>query len=115
MKLRFQADNDLDQRIVTATRRLDVMIDFQTAVSANLHGVADEEVLRLAAKSGRILVSHDRRTLPAHLVRFIEERNSPGVILISRRISVGRAAEWLYLLWAASEMDEYENIIYDLP
>lgn len=115
MKLRFQADNDLDQRIVTATRRLDVLIDFQSAVSANLHGVPDEEVLRLAAESNRILVSHDRRTLPAHLASFIELRNSPGVILISRRMSVGRAAEWLHLLWAASEMKEYENVIYDLP
>lgn len=115
MKLRFQADNDLDHRIVTATRRLDVLIDFQTAISASLHGVPDEEVLRLAAEAGRILVSHDRRTLPAHLTRFIEARNSPGVILVSRRMSVGRAAEWLHLLWAASEMEEYENIIYDLP
>jgi len=31
MRLRFQADNDLDQHIVTATKRLDPLIDFQTA------------------------------------------------------------------------------------
>lgn len=31
MKLRFQADNDLDHRIVIATRRLEPTIDFQPA------------------------------------------------------------------------------------
>jgi uncharacterized protein (DUF433 family) len=47
---RLQADNDLNQRIVAATPRLDSAIDFQTAVAAGLHlGVPDEEVLARAA------------------------------------------------------------------
>jgi hypothetical protein len=50
MKLRFQADNDLDQRIVTATRRLGPAIDFQTALALNLHGLSDPVVLALAAE-----------------------------------------------------------------
>jgi len=33
MKPRFQADNDLDQRIVVATKRLDPGVDFQTALA----------------------------------------------------------------------------------
>ncbi len=60
MKLQFQADNDLDQRIVVATKRLDAAIDFQTAPAAQLHDVDDEQVLALAAEQGRVLVSHDR-------------------------------------------------------
>ena len=50
MSLRFQADNDLDQRIVIATRRLAPAIDFQTAPSLGLHGRPDPEVLALAAQ-----------------------------------------------------------------
>lgn len=64
MKIRFQADNDLDQRIVVATKRLDSTIDFQTAATLGLHHVGDPQVLALAAQQGRILVSHDRKTLP---------------------------------------------------
>ncbi len=45
MKLRFQADNDLDQRIVVATKRLDPGVDFQTAPALGLHDVDDPEVL----------------------------------------------------------------------
>ncbi len=55
MKLRFQADNDLDQRIVAATRRLDSAIDFRTAPDAGLHHLTDLEVLALAAESGRVM------------------------------------------------------------
>jgi hypothetical protein len=49
MKIRFQADNDLDQRIVVATRRLDPKIDYQTAHALKLHGVPDTLVLQRTA------------------------------------------------------------------
>lgn len=98
MKLRFQADNDLDQRIVIATRRLNPAIDFQTATARSLHHIPDPEVLALAAGEGRVVVSHDRRTLPIHLRQFITLQSSPGLIIVSQRLAVGRAAELLHLL-----------------
>jgi hypothetical protein len=115
MKLRFQADNDLDQRIVMATRRLAPAIDFQTASALKLHNVPDPLVLELSAGEGRVLVSHDRRTLPEHFRRFISSKTSPGLIIIPQKLPIGRAAELLHLLWAASEAEEYINTIYDLP
>ncbi len=66
MKVRFQADADLNQIIVKATLRLEPGIDFQTAPTAGLAGLRDSEVLALAARQGRILVSHDRKTMPGH-------------------------------------------------
>jgi predicted nuclease of predicted toxin-antitoxin system len=114
MKIRFQADNDLDQRIVVATRRLDPGIEFQTASKLGLHGIDDSRVLQLAAQQGRVLVSHDRRTLPAHFERFINRQQSPGLIIISQRLPIGLAAEMLHLLWAASDAEEYVNAVYDL-
>ena len=38
MKLRFQADNDLDHRIVIVTRRLEPAVDFQPAPALGLQG-----------------------------------------------------------------------------
>jgi hypothetical protein len=92
MKIRFQADNDLDQRIVVATRRLDPTIDFQTAQALKLHGVPDTLVLERAAHATRVLVSHDRRTLPRFFGKFIRTNTSPGLIIVSQRLPVGRAA-----------------------
>ena len=115
MKIRFQADNDLDQRIAVATKRLDPTIDFQTAHALMLHGVPDTLVLERTADAGRVLVSHDRRTLPRFFGEFISMNTSPGLIIVSQRLPVRRAAELLHLLWAASGAEEYVNIIYDLP
>src|SRR6266480_3610917 len=98
MMIRFQADNDLDERIVVATRRLDPAIDFQTATSLGLHHVPDRQVLALTAEQGRILVSHDRKTLPDHFKIFIESSISPGVIIVSQKTGIGKAANLLHLL-----------------
>jgi uncharacterized protein DUF5615 len=116
MKVRFQADNDLDARIIAATKRLEAEIDFQTAPDLGLHlKVPDDRVLALAAAQGRILVSHDRKTMPDYFERFIIGNTSPGLIIVSRKLSIGRAAEWLHLIWAASDAQEYVNSIYTLP
>jgi predicted nuclease of predicted toxin-antitoxin system len=116
VKPKFQADNDLDQRIVVATLRLKPTIDFRTAPAAGLHSMPDDEVLAYASREGRILVSHDRRTMPGHFGRFLSAGGtSPGLIIVSTKLSVGRAAEWLHLLWEATSSEEYVNSIYDLP
>ena len=116
MNILFQADNDLDHRIIVAIRRLEPAIDLQTAPALGLQKrVPGCRVLGLAAEQGRILVSHDRRTMPGHFARFIVSHTSPGLIIVSQKLSIGTAAEWLHLLWAASEADEYVNSIYSLP
>ncbi len=66
MTIRFQADADFNQNIVTGILRRETGIDFQTANAAGLEGLKDREVLELAAKEGRVLVSHDRRTMPLY-------------------------------------------------
>ncbi|QYO62309.1 DUF5615 family PIN-like protein [Leptolyngbya sp. 7M] len=71
MTVRYQADADLNQMIVTGVLRREPAIDFQTAFAAGLEGVKDSEVLALAAQQGRILISHDRKTMPLQFAMFI--------------------------------------------
>ena len=82
MRVRFQADADLDGRILRGLRRTAPEIDIRTAADAALTGLEDPEVLRIASDSGRILVSQDRRTMPAHFARYSAGAQSPGVILL---------------------------------
>ena len=88
MRVRFQADADLDGRILRGLRRVAPGIDIRTAGDAALEGVDDPEVLRIAADAGRILVSQDRRTMPAHFARFSIGGQSPGVILLREAIPI---------------------------
>lgn len=79
MKVRFQADADLNEILIKATLRREPAIDFQTARAAGLSGLSDRKVLALAAQSGRLLLSHDRKTMPRHFAEFIATETSAGV------------------------------------
>ena|SRR5437667_193502 len=115
MKPLFQADANLNEDIVTAVLRREPSIDFQTAVDANLRGVPDPDVLALAAQEGRILVTHDRKTMPHHFAAFILNSQCPGVLIISQDLPVAEATEELILIWATTEADEWINCICNLP
>jgi predicted nuclease of predicted toxin-antitoxin system len=79
--VRYQADANLNQAIVTGVLRREPRVDFQTAFAADLEGVKDLEVLAIAAQQKRILVSHDRKTMPSEFAGFIIKNQSSGVII----------------------------------
>jgi Domain of unknown function (DUF5615) len=115
MKVRFQADADFNQNIVRAVRRRAPAINFKTAHEAGLHGLDDQAVLAQAASEGRLLISHDRRTMPGHFANFTATMTSAGVILISQNLSIMQAVEDLILIWEASEAEEWVNRLDALP
>jgi hypothetical protein len=115
MRPRFQADADYNQKIVAGLRRREPAVDFQSAREGSVIGRPDPEVLIQAASQGRVLVSHDRQTMPRHFWRFIEKQRSPGLVIISQDLDIGRAIEELLLVWAASEPEEWENAVVFLP
>ena len=61
-------------------------------------GKDDPEVLRIAANEGRILVSHDLRTMPGHFGEFIAGTASPGLILIPQKLKSAVAIEQLLMI-----------------
>lgn len=54
MRIRFQADADLNQAIVAAVLRRLPEADFWTATDARLAGLHALEVLAIAARDGRL-------------------------------------------------------------
>lgn len=115
MNPRFQADADLNEIIVTALLRREPSVDFQTAMSAGLSGRSDLDVLALAADSMRLLVTHDRKTMPGHFATFVASRPSSGVLIVPQNMPISRAVEDLLLIWTATDADEWKNVIYALP
>jgi hypothetical protein len=107
MRPRFQADADFNHKIVLGLRRREPSIDFLGAYDGGVLGMADPDVLGVAAESGRILVSHDRKTMPAHFARFVERLSRPGVIIVSQELDIGAAIEDLLLIWAATDAEEW--------
>jgi hypothetical protein len=111
----YQADADLNQAIVTGVLRRAPEIDFQTALVAKLEGVKDPDVLAIAADQRRILVSHDRKTMPSEFARFIVDSHSAGVIIVSQRLPMELIIEELLLIWSVSSAEEWVDRIAKLP
>jgi predicted nuclease of predicted toxin-antitoxin system len=115
MKIQFQADADLNQLILLATVRREPSIDFQTAGAAGLANRRDQEVLAIAAQEGRVLVTHDQKTMPRHFAEFIATETSPGLLVVPQHLAIASAVEDLLLIWFTTEAEEWINRISFLP
>jgi hypothetical protein len=115
VKIRFQADENLNQAIVYGVSRREPSVDFQTPQEAGLLGATDQTLLQKCAFENRILVSHDIKTIPGRFAEFITRQTSAGVLLIPQRASVGEAIETLLMIWNSCDASEWENRICYLP
>jgi hypothetical protein len=114
--IRFLCDACLADYIVSGCLRREPAMDFKSALSAKLQGKTDLEVLDLAGREGRILVTQDIRTMPRHFASFLQRGHlSPGVILIPQAVPPGAAIDFLILIWALTEPEEWVDRIVRLP
>ena len=116
MSIRFQADNDLKFAIVKAVRRREPAIDFASAEESGLDGLSDPELLDRAASEGRVLVSHDLRTMLDHFRNHLTAgKSSPGLLVVSQGTPIGGVVEALVVLWVVSDPEELRDQAYHLP
>ena len=76
MRPRFQADADFNNKIVTGLRRREPAVDIRTARDGEVIGKPDPEVLAIAATAGRVLLTHDRNTMPVHFAALLRVRST---------------------------------------
>jgi hypothetical protein len=115
LRIRFQADADIDPDIRKGLLRRAPSIDFRPASGIIPDGTPDPEVLRIAAEDDRVLVSGDVRTMSVHFRGFTKMRASPGVLLIPPSGSIGAAIEGLLIVWLNWSSGELHNTIRWLP
>jgi hypothetical protein len=115
MRPRFLADADFNHKIVVGLRRREPSVDFLSALDGGVVGIPDPDVLAIAAGAGRILVSHDRKTMPGHFTRFCGARSSPGLIIVSQALDIGAAIEELLLIWVATDAEEWLERVGFVP
>ena len=114
--LRLLIDHDLDQDILRGLLRRVPDLDAVTAYEVGKSEAPDPELLAWAAETGRVLVAHDRRTMPAHAARRLAAGNDiAGVIIVSRRIPIITAIEELEIAVMCSEQDEWKNLVRHIP
>ena len=115
MRAKFLADANFDLVILMAAKRRELAFDYQTALGAGLTGQQDPDVLAVAAREGRVLLTHDVRTMPQHFALFIGEHTSTGVLLVPQSLPRRHVVEDLLLVWTAMEAEEWTNRIMSFP
>lgn len=76
----------------------------------------DEAILELAASTGRIVLTHDRQTMPKYAFdRVRAGLPMPGVVVVNKRVSVGAAVHALQLFLDCSSQEEWKDQVVFLP
>ena len=113
---RFLLDEHISQAVQSQLLRIDPRMEV-LAIGQPLappKGTSDPDLLAWIESAGHILVTANRRTIPEH-VRIHEAagRRLPGILLVRSGAGVGLLIEQLYLIWAASEAQEYiDRVLY---
>ena len=109
MRIRFQADANLDPDIGRGIKRRNPTIDWQPAQGLIPDGTPDPDILLFAARQGRVVVTGDLRTFSAHFVQFIEAHTSPGLIVIPSNVTLGESIHRLWLAWTRWSAEDVEG------
>lgn len=115
MKIRFQADADLNPAIERGVVRQEPAIDWRPVQGFIADANPDRDVLRFAADDGRVLVSHDVCTIPRYFANFTASHRSPGVILIPPGTTVADAINQLLAAWLSWKAEDIQSQIWWFP
>ena len=118
MKPRFLLDENVDLVVQRQLRRRELKIEVLAVGDPGAPPLraSDTFILRWIEANGYILVSWDKRTIPDHLAEhFAHDGHVPGILLIRRGASLGQIVETLFLVWVASEAEEYQDRLYYIP
>jgi hypothetical protein len=114
--MRLASDENFNGEIIRGLLRRQPDLDIVRVQDAGLLGSDDPTVLAWAAEEGRILLTHDRATIPDHAYeRSSAGQDMPGVFVIANRFPVGRAIEEIILVLLCSDAEEWEGVVCHLP
>jgi len=114
--LRLASDENFHGEVIRGLFRRQPDLDLVRIQDVGLVGADDPEVLEWAAGEGRILLTHDRATMPefAH-ERVRADMPMPGLFVIGDRMPIGQVIEEILLLAQCSDPPEWEGIVLYLP
>src|SRR5579872_6199763 len=118
---RYLGDENFNHHIISGLRRLYPDLDAITFSESGLpEGLAVPLLVEETARLDRILLTHDKRTMPGHfaavLARLLPiDQHLPGVLIIQEDFPVAEGIDQLALVWGASSADEWRDRVVFLP
>ena len=70
----------------------------------------------MVAGDGRVLVSHDRRTMLRHFRdRLTAGKTSPGLLIVAQNAPIADVMEALLVLWAVADPEDMRDQAFHIP
>jgi hypothetical protein len=109
-------DENFNHRILRGVRLRTAHLDFVVAQRGGAGGAADALLLSWAAEQRRVVLTHDRQTLPKFAYdRVRSNQLMPGVIVVSDEMPIGQAIEELTMYLECGSPQDFENLVIFLP
>jgi hypothetical protein len=114
--MRLLAEENFNGAVVRGLLRALPQLDIVRVQDVGLSGADDPTILEWAAGQGRILLTHDVRTVPPFARQRIEaEKPMPGVFVARESLPVGKVIEDLLILIECSTEGEWQGQVRYLP
>lgn len=114
--MRIATDENFNNSIVRGLLRRQPDLDIKRVLDASLLGADDPAVLAWAAGDGRILLTHDRTTMPDFAyARVAAGQLMPGLVIVNDRAPIGQMIDELVLIATCSLEGEWEGKVLFLP
>ena len=79
-------------------------------------GTLDPEILQWCEENSFILVTNNRKSMPQHLqAHLAKQRHIPGIFELNPNMSIGETIDELVLIWLASDINQYRDLLLFLP
>lgn len=111
-------DENVDPAYVNAIRKRnrDIVVRAVGEPAVPSKSTLDQDILKWCEEKQFVLVTNNRKSMPPHLNDHLAEgRHIPGIITLSRKMSVGEMIEELIFLAEASNKDEFQDRIEHMP
>ena len=113
--LRFLSDENFDNKIVRGLKRQESGLDLDRAQDRLPQATSDPDVLTWAATEGRVVLTHDRETMPGFAYdRVARGEPMPGVIVV-RDMPTGQAIYEILLHAQCISSQAMEGQVIFLP
>ena len=114
--LRLLLDQDFDQDISRGLIQRFPELDVITALEVGLSDASDTEVIAWASGENRLILTHDRRTMPNYAAnQMARGMDVAGIIVVPRRLPIKQVIEDLEIIARCSDAAEWINVIRHLP
>ena len=114
--LRLLTDENFNGDIIRGLLLREPNLDLVRVQDTDLSGAEDPAVLAWAAENNRILLTHDRATIPEDAYERVATGQAMyGVFILEDRFPIGRAIEEILLMTECSEQEEWRDLTVYLP